>query len=175
MARSEPTVRSIGADDWRALRELRLEALRTCPADLTADLAQAEARPEAEWREWAMRDGRDGRNVIFLAFAEDAEPAGMAGVRGEANPKLGHSANLWGVYVRPAHRRMGLARRLVDACVGFARERGFVTIKLGVRADNHAAADCYRAAGFVPFGVEPLATFVGGRFYDETLMVLRLR
>uniref|UniRef100_A0A0S4UYH3 Acetyltransferase n=1 Tax=Ralstonia solanacearum TaxID=305 RepID=A0A0S4UYH3_RALSL len=40
--------------------------------------------------------------------------------------------------------------------------------------ENPRAQALYRSVGFEVFGVEPRALCVGGRFYDEAHMVLRL-
>jgi RimJ/RimL family protein N-acetyltransferase len=48
-------------------------------------------------------------------------------------------------------------------------------VKLGASiADNGSARRCYERCGFVPYGIEPLATCVEGKYYDEVLMSLRL-
>jgi ribosomal-protein-alanine N-acetyltransferase len=51
--------------------------------------------------------------------------------------------------VRPACRRQGLARLLLDHAVEGLRARGTVSCFLEVAVDNRAAFDLYRAAGFV--------------------------
>ena len=54
---------------------------------------------------------------------------------------------LWGMFVRPDARRIGLGRRLVKAVVEHARTQ-VEEVALGVSAENWAAIACYRSAGF---------------------------
>ena len=168
-------VRPVALPDAGALRDLRVEALRLHPVDLTADLAETEATPPREWQEQAARSVGDGGEVIVLA--EDSRTGtlgGMAGVYTQKQPKLAHAGVVWGVYVREPYRRQGVAAALVRACVEWARAKRLVTLRLSVTAANDTARRCYERCGFVPYGVEPLAVQWQGRYYDETLMVLRL-
>jgi RimJ/RimL family protein N-acetyltransferase len=174
------TIRPIRPDDADRLRELRLEALRTCPIALTADLGEAESRPPEWWRDKAEQSVGAGAALIVLAETDAADPggagrlAGMAGVWASRNPKLAHAGTLWGVFVGPAFRGTGVGSRLVRACVDWAREKPLAVVRLGVSAGNDAAVRCYERCGFVPYGVEPMTVKWDGRYYDELLMALRL-
>jgi len=50
--------------------------------------------------------------------------------------------------VRPAQRRMGIGRRLVEWLVESARTAGIASLHLELRAGNEAARGFYRAMGF---------------------------
>jgi len=50
--------------------------------------------------------------------------------------------------VRPAQRRMGIGRHLVDWLVESARTAGIASLHLELRAGNEAARGFYRAMGF---------------------------
>lgn len=52
------------------------------------------------------------------------------------------------LFVDPAARRSGVARALLDAAAGFAREDGAAAISLETTRDNAAARATYRAAGW---------------------------
>jgi len=54
--------------------------------------------------------------------------------------------------VGPPHRRQGVARALIEASAATAIAAGAETMFLEVAADNHAAIDLYRSAGFEPVG-----------------------
>jgi len=174
------TIRPVRPEDAEALRELRLEALRTCPVALTADPGEAEAHPPSWWREMAERNGGDATGVIMLAETDLAgggaalRLAGMAGIWVSTNPKLSHAGTLWGVYVRPSFRGSGVGSRLVMACIDWARAKPLAVVRLGVAVGNDAAIRCYERCGFVPYGIEPLTVRWEGRYYDEVLMALHL-
>lgn len=112
----------------------------------------------------------------FGALTVDGELIGVAGVRREALVQIGHKATLWGVFVAPAHRGSGLARRLVDAALTHAsRDWGVAQVNLCVNTGNEPAKALYASLGFETFGVERRAMRIGDRFYDEQHMVRVLR
>ncbi|HEX3574753.1 MAG TPA: helix-turn-helix domain-containing GNAT family N-acetyltransferase [Rhodopila sp.] len=63
------------------------------------------------------------------------------------------------LYVEPAARGLGLGRRLVDTCVGFAREKGYRTLTLWTNDVLLPARRIYQAAGFSCVAREPHHSF----------------
>ena len=87
---------------------------------------------------------------LLLAY-EDGAAAGCVFVR-TIGPQL---AEIKRMYVRPAYRRRGIGRALVDACIAQMRAAGSTTLRLDsarFMADAHAV---YRAAGFRDRGPYP--------------------
>lgn len=79
------------------------------------------------------------------------------------NEAQGFSASLTTFFVAPWGRGHGLAREIIEAVEGEAREDGFETLKLDVRESQQAAIQLYRALGFEHWGTNPLYARVGGR------------
>lgn len=52
------------------------------------------------------------------------------------------------LYVEQKARRLGLGRRLVEECIGFARTAGYKTVTLWTNDILHAARKIYQAEGF---------------------------
>jgi DNA-binding MarR family transcriptional regulator/GNAT superfamily N-acetyltransferase len=63
------------------------------------------------------------------------------------------------LYVEPTARGIGLGRRLVDACIDFAREAGYRTLTLWTNDVLIPARRIYHAAGFTCAAKEPHHSF----------------
>jgi RimJ/RimL family protein N-acetyltransferase len=167
------SIRPTGDPDVAAYRELRLEALRTHPEAFGEDYAASLARPPERWQQ-TVRDGAGGElGILHVAEAAGAL-VGMTGIYRIDAAKMRHSANIWGVYVRPGWRGAGIADALIAACVGWARGLELRLAKLSVVTSNTAAIRCYVRCGFSVYGVEPQIIYHNGVYYDELLMVRRL-
>jgi RimJ/RimL family protein N-acetyltransferase len=159
-------VRQLSAGDPETYREIRLEALRLHPEAFGASFEEETARPLSFFEQ------RLTANVIFGGYVSDAL-MGTAGFMPETSLKRAHKAHLWGMYVRRPARGTGLSRLLVDAVLDHAAGRAEL-IQLSVIRDNVGAQRLYAAAGFTPYGLEPRALKVDGRYLDDVLMVKML-
>ncbi|MEV6960908.1 GNAT family N-acetyltransferase [Streptomyces sp. NPDC051207] len=157
-------IRSIRADEWRAVKELRLAALRdpVAPMAFLETYEQAAARDDAFWRDRAAGSAEGSTGVRqFVAETPDGLWAGTVTVLMEeagTTDWAGHAVerrqgHVVGVYVRPGHRGIGLTEALFDAGVEWAWGRGAQRVRLIVHEHNERAQGFYRKAGFVPSGV----------------------
>lgn len=163
-------IRPLGEDDAPAFKALRLKAIQDSPSAVQPTYEEEATRTLDDMR---SRVRATEYEIVFGAFRGDAL-VGVTGLRRHVPVQAAHKAVLWGVFVDPAHRRGGVARRLLDAAIGHARSSRVLQIQLCVNTENPRAQALYRGAGFKEFGVEPRALRVGGRFYDEAHMVLWL-
>ena len=91
-----------------------------------------------------------GLGTIFVARNGDA-PVAMAAayIKHTADyfqfSKYGLIAD---VFVKPGHRRKGLARSLAKACIDYFRDRNISTVRLTNAVDNEAADETWEALGF---------------------------
>ncbi|MFF0085514.1 GNAT family N-acetyltransferase [Streptomyces canus] len=157
-------IRSIRADEWPAVKELRLDSLRDPVAHLAflETYEEAVARPDSFWEDRAAgaaegetgaqqfvaerSDGRWlGQLVVLLEEAGTTDWAGFPVER-----RQGH---IVGAYVRPEARGGELTKALFAAGLEWAWGAGAERVRLIVHEDNGRAQGLYRKVGFVPSGV----------------------
>ena len=134
-------IRRVRSDEWRELRELRLEALRDAPDAFVTRYEQALEYPEEEWRSrtsWPTFVADEGSRLLGMATAWPKEPP--------------VTAALIQMYVRPDARGTGVAEGLVEAVVTWARAGGYCRLELGVVEGNERAERLYARCGFARTG-----------------------
>lgn len=150
-------IRRVRADEWEALRDLRLRALTDAPQAFLTTLAEATARPAADWREAAVRGATGDRSCTLIAD-DSGRLVGMA--TGYFPDRPEHALDdpsipaLIQMWVEPAARRTGVGSGLVRAVRTWAAERGAAVIRLEVNAAEPGAVAFYRAVGFRDTGRE---------------------
>jgi ribosomal protein S18 acetylase RimI-like enzyme len=150
-------------------RNLMLEAYDRHPDAFTASVDERGGLPLAWW-EARVAASAEARELVLGAF-EGGELAGVAGLAFETRPKLRHKASLFGMYVRPAARHLGLGAQLVQAVVDQAAARpGIRLVQLTVSDGNTAARALYERCGFTAFGTEPMAMALGDGYVAKVHM-----
>ena len=141
MAHGEVYVQELGWDT-------SFEAL---VARIVADYAdQHDPEREAAWI--AERD--DGRRVgCIFCVADPDDPT---------------TAKLRVLLVHPDARGHDLGARLIDQCVGFARDAGYVRMRLWTTASLDAAHHLYLKAGFRLIAEDPPQPLFGIEFVAQT-------
>ncbi len=91
------------------------------------------------------------QNVAFFVVRSDGIPAGCGGVQ-LVGKEYGELKRM---YVRPASRGQGLAKRLVDHLADYACAQGVTVLRLETGIHQRAAIGLYEGLGFYripPFG-----------------------
>lgn len=193
-----PVIRRVRAEEWAAVRDVRLEMLRdpAAPMAFLDTYANAAKQPESYWQDRTTA-AASARTVA--QYVAEVPVGGRPGDAAAARPGEGDGPGRWvgsatgileqpgtedfegqpvearqvhvvGVWLHPDHRGQGVIQRMIDAVVAWGVERDIERARLYVHADNARAQGAYRKAGFVPSG----NTFIGttGR---ELEMVRALR
>uniref|UniRef100_UPI0028ADCE73 GNAT family N-acetyltransferase n=1 Tax=Aeromicrobium sp. TaxID=1871063 RepID=UPI0028ADCE73 len=95
--------------------------------------------------------GRVVDPALARAVMEGPSTVGFVAIEDVAIGRVvvtGEWAGLAAVEVAPAHRRRGLARRIVETSLAWAVERGADKAYLQTMRDNHAALALYEPYGF---------------------------
>jgi GNAT superfamily N-acetyltransferase len=146
------TIRRFDAHEWRTYRDLRLRSLIDSPDAFGSTWAEEQQRtPEM----WAARLAASADNNHPLVAELNGLAAGLCWAKVDADdPAI---VNLFQVWVAPESRGHGLAARLLDASVNWARARDATIVQLGVTCGDSPAMRLYTRAGFLNHGSpEPL-------------------
>jgi len=129
---------------------------RAVPADLDALAAlfdayrgfygQASDLPRA--RQWLRERLRFGESTVLVARRGGAMAGFVQLYPMYSSVRMARTWILNDLYVDTAARRQGVARALLEAAAGFAREDGAAGISLETTVDNAAARALYRGAGW---------------------------
>jgi GNAT superfamily N-acetyltransferase len=167
-------IRSLIPDEAEAYSSLRQEMLQESPKSFGASPATDVASQPEPMRK---RLESQGINRTFGAF--DSATGALVGVVGGGlqgpHEKRGHAFYVWGMYVTPAARSHGVARKLMGALLDYsATLPGICVVALSVSATAPRAEAMYKSMGFKEWGREPRALKVAGEFLTEIHMCLVL-
>jgi GNAT superfamily N-acetyltransferase len=133
------------------MRALRLEMLADSPLAFLETLAQAAARPHAEYQARIARAATGNAVAQFVADPGRGPLVGHAG--GLALPEEPGTTVVFAVYVTPAHRGTGVLAALVEAVAGWSTAAGRPELLLEVVVGNDRAVRAYERLGFTDTGV----------------------
>jgi RimJ/RimL family protein N-acetyltransferase len=146
------TVHRVTPADAARMRALRLEMLADSPLAFLETLAQAAARPHADYRRRIIEASMGHQLAQFVADPDDrGRLIGHAG--GTAMPEEPGVTIVFAVYITPARRGGAVLPALVDAVAAWSRSVGRMELMLEVVVGNDRAVRAYERLGFVDTGV----------------------
>ncbi len=134
-------VRETVMDDWQALRDIRLAALRDAPNAFASTYEEQVAFEEADWRQRIARGG------TFLAYVPEVDASEAAGLAAGYQQGPG-TVGLISMFVRPRARGRGVGEALIAAVLDWARARNATSVHLWVTETNKPARLLYERCGF---------------------------
>ncbi len=144
-------VRETVAEDWQALRDIRLAALRDAPDAFASTYEEQAAFEEADWRQRIARGGtflaylpKVDASEVDASEVDASEPAGLAGGYQQGPGTVG----LISMFVRPQARGRGVGEALIAAVLDWARARSATSVHLWVTETNKPARLLYERCGF---------------------------
>lgn len=168
-----PRIRRLEQRDSREYRALMLQAYELAPDAFTSTAQERAAEPDSFWQR-RLADPSEA-SIAFGAFLGE-RLVGTVTVEFQQRTKTAHKAHAVGMYVAPEARGCGAGAALIEAAIGCARARdGVLLLNLTVTEGNGPAERLYRKAGFIAFGVEPMAVRTPDGFRSKVHMWLPLR
>jgi ribosomal protein S18 acetylase RimI-like enzyme len=165
------SVVALGPRDWRDLRAIRLEALRSEPAAYSSSYEETLARSDEHWQQRLASD----HSVHLLARAQ-SRPIGMVGGYLGSDEGDESVAVVFGMYVAREYRGQGIGRSLLSSLIDrLSAFPQICTIRLGVTETQDPARALYESMGFQVIGKTEEGIVVDDRQVDELIMELRVR
>lgn len=160
-------LRRLRTADAKTYRELRLEGLQSHPEAFGASWEEEAAHPIGWFAD------RMEQNVIVAGGPAGSTFMRIVGLLAPQTAKQRHKGVIWGMFVRPQARGTGLAAALLSHVLDEARDL-VEEVRLTVVTSNLPAARLYAGFGFEQYGVEKRALQIDSRYYDESLMALKI-
>ncbi|MFI7603755.1 GNAT family N-acetyltransferase [Micromonospora sp. NPDC049366] len=148
--RQQAEIRRVRPADAARMRALRLEMLADAPLAFLETLADAAARPHAEYAARVAYTSQGSDTAQFIA-----DPGGrlVGHAGGTVTPSEPGLTVIYAVYITPAWRGGGLLGELVDAVAAWSRACGRPELMMEVVVGNDRAYRAYQRLGFVDTGV----------------------
>ena len=109
------------------------------------------AQQEADY----LKQKTESADEIELLAELDGEIVGTAGIGCVARKEKTRHRAEFGISVDKAHWGLGIGRALTEACIGCARNAGYVQLELEAVAENKNALALYKSVGFREYGRNP--------------------
>src|SRR5690625_811353 len=167
-------IRLLNDSDAQVYRGVRLRALKNDPDAFGSTYEQEETKPLGHIIE-RIHHTKD--QFTLGCFDDSNKLVGIVNFSRENRLKTAHKGNIYGMYVEPQFRGRGLGKALLLALIERATKEceGLEQIHLTVVSNNKSAKRLYVSLGFEVYGIEPHALKFDEQYFDEDLMILRLR
>ena len=161
-------VRRVREEEWRQVRDLRVQALHdpAAPIAFLDTVENASAQPDEFWQQRTSNAAVGDEAAQFVAIDDDGEWFGTVTV---LHPLGVENGLVVGVYVAEGHRSTGIIDELFEAAAEWATTGGAAALTLEVHVDNARAQSAYTRNGFV-FTGEKTTAEIG----DEYVMIRTL-
>lgn len=160
-------IRQLLAIDVVEYQKIRLEALTLNPEAFSSSYEEECTCTESGVRSrLTVSDGQ----MVLGCFIDNAL-VGTIGIGRQGQNKTNHKCFIWGMYVSPNNRRLGIARALLEEAINQVNQVESVQqLTISVVEKNESALNLYESVGFKEYGREPNALIVAGKSYGEILM-----
>ena len=161
--------------DYEHFYSLRLASLEGCPEEFATD-AEGWKNAPRETINKLLIHSQERQDAPILGAWKNDELVGLVGVNRDLRPSVMHKSSLWGLYVLPERRKLGLGSALLDEVIKIAHETSDLRlIRAVVTITSKDAISLLKKYGFKVFGQEPEAKRLNDEYYDQIYLWLPLR
>lgn len=126
-----------------------------------------------ESEERFLKRFKSNRKNLMLVAELDGEIVGNASIERERVERYSHRAEL-SIVVKKKFWGQGIATRLMELLIEFAKSSAVEILQLEVRRDNERAVNLYKKFGFSLVGVYEDFFKINGKYYDASFMCLKI-
>ncbi len=164
-------IRKLTIEEGESLWNLRLQALKDNPEAFATTYEETLTRGKERF----IQRIHPQEDAFYLgAFNPDL--VGMVYFRRDEGRKSHHKGHVLGMYVQPGSRGKGIGKALLQEVITLShRLPDLEQLLLMVVTTNKAARALYRSTGFEVYGTLRQAFKLDEQYWDEELMVLRLK
>jgi ribosomal protein S18 acetylase RimI-like enzyme len=156
-------------------KSLRLRALKDHPDAFLETPESFAARSDESINE-RMRESQARGGFTLVAEVSGRGLVGTASLAVGSTPKDSHRGLVWGVYVAPEARGLGIGQLLLRELIDRSAHNSTLrNLHLAVVQSNDRARRLYTSLGFRKYGLDLDALYVNGEFLSEVLMARNLR
>ena len=159
-------IRSAKLLDAAAIAEVHVASWRAAYRGLMPESVLAQLDPRARQRMWEGALASP-QSDLWVAASPVAGFCHLIASPGDAQGESPREGEVTAMYLRRELWQQGIGRRLMQAVLHRARERGYETLHLWVLRDNARARGFYEAMGFRPDGREQIDTSLIGSPLSE--------
>lgn len=156
---------------WAEYRALRLQSLQTDPTSFATIYEEDASLPDSVWQDRLER-ALEGKTCYGLFAQSEGKLIGMAWALIDQGACVQHRATIVGMYVAPAFRGRGIAKKLLhDLLEKLNADPRIVHISLTVNTEAQPAINLYESLGFKIIGLLEKSGYAEGVFRDTYIMV----
>ena len=165
------SVRRLAPSDVIAYRAIRLESLKNDPDNYGSTFEEESKSIQLFFEKYIIE--RTPGNQMYGAFDGD-KLIGISGFFGDTRQRVLHRAKVTQVYLDPAYRGRGIAKRLLNYLIEEAfKIESLESLQLEAVDSNKTAVGLYESLGFVSYGrFENYFKKLDGTYLDQQFMVL---
>lgn len=157
-------------EDFHALKNLMLSALKTDPTAFSVDYYDYAQNPDSWWSNYLWGFLNQFSSVMLLGM-ESEIPAGMVGVIYDNKSRRKHIASIVWFYVKPEYRGKGLGSKLMDQILSEINSKeGIKKITLLMNETQSEALKIYKKLGFENTGVLKNEMLINDEYVDEYIL-----